>query len=265
MKQLETIIEKLKNDQYFAVTITDTDTFKTVCTNRMAAQMVEEAGSVEKYFNKIVEQGHTQIAINPRRKNGTSFKDDGLPVKLSLRPKGEQYQEATPVASASPALTMPQTGHNPLIGLMAGLNGFDVAYRYQDYPKIITENDKLKLENETLKKEVASLEKEIIQRDFSENKAAGNKELISELLGALPTVMGALAQAKGAPGGLNGTSPAQDTETLSDNKKALVEAIKGQSEGIAYYLCAVLEGMTTSENFSNELLTLLQTHNLIQT
>ncbi|KGO84437.1 hypothetical protein Q763_01460 [Flavobacterium beibuense F44-8] len=265
MKQLETIIQKLKNDQYFAVTITNRETYKTVCTNRMASQMVEEAGSVEKYFNKIVEEGHTEIAINPRRKNGTSFKDDGQPVKLSLRPKGEHSYEATPVVSNSPALNQPSSGQNPIFGLMAGMNGLDMAYRYQDYPKVTTENDRLKLENENLKKEVASLEKEIMQRDFSDNKANGNKELVSELLGALPTVMGMLSQSKSAQGGLNGSSDTETTETLSDAKKHLIEALKNQSDGIVYYLEAVLTGMTKNEPFSIELLKLLQTNNLIQT
>lgn len=260
MKQLDTIIQKLKKDQYFAVTITDSDSFKNVCTNRLAAQMVEDSGSVENFFNGIVEKGHIEIAIQPRRKNGSSFKDDGPPVKLSLRPKGEQYHEATPMPANS--ALQPSHVNSPMFGLMAGLNGMDMAYRYQDYPKLERENERLKLENEQHKEKIAELKEELLKRDFSENKAAGNKELISELLGALPGVMGAFASAKGAAG-LNGAQAA--TEQLSENKQMLINALKGQHDGIAYYMNAVLEGMTTNEAFGKELLNLLQTNKLIPT
>jgi len=144
---------------------------------------------------------------------------------------------------------------------MAGMNGLDMAYRFQDYPKIETERDRLRQEVDALKEKVADLKEELLKKDYSENKASGNKELITELIGAIPGVMGALAAKNSAATGLNG---AGSEEGLSQNKLALIQAIKSQSDTIAYYLGITLKGMIENKEFSTELFNLLENHKLTE-
>src|SRR5690606_11253781 len=121
--------------------------YKTVCNSKTGSQMIDEYGSVEAFFNSLFDNGHANIAIQQQRRNGSSWRDDGQPITLPLNPKSEKatVHEATPVATNTGA------NQNPLFGLMAGMNGLDMAYRFQDYPKIETERDRLRQEVDALK------------------------------------------------------------------------------------------------------------------
>ncbi|WP_417350316.1 hypothetical protein [Flavobacterium alkalisoli] len=259
------IIQKLKNGaiastgkaQTFAVTITDAVGFKPICNSKTGEAMAQEKGTVEDYFNWL-SQNYSTVAIQLRRRNGNSWKDDGAPITITFKPnQAEPITQATPMPSYNPPANNYPAPQNPFSGLMGGLN-MDVAYRYQDYPEVKAERDRLRTEVERLKDELSERKIEAIKNEFSETKASGNKEMINSLVTALaPLAASMMAKGAAAPEGLNA---AVSTEGLGEYKQALITAITQQSETIAQNLYSVLHGMLNNQEFANELFTLIQKH-----
>lgn len=256
------IIQKLKNgaiastgkQQTFAVTITDAVGFKPICNSKTGEAMAQEKGSVEGYFNWLSEN-YSTVAIQLRRRNGNSWKDDGAPITITFKPtQAETTTQATPVPSTTPPAISYPTPQNPFSGLMGGLN-MDVAYRYQDYPEVKAERDRYRAEVERLKDELSKMQIEAVKNEYSETKAAGNKEMINSLVTALaPLAASMMAKGAAVPEGLNA---AANTD-LGQYKQALITTITQQSEAVAENLYAVLHGMLNNQEFANELFTLIQ-------
>lgn len=260
------IIQKLKNGaiastgkaQTFAVTITDAVGFKPVCNSKTGEAMAQEKGSVEEYFNWL-SQNYNSVAIQLRRRNGSSWKDDSAPITITFKPsQAEPITQATPTPSYNPPANNYPAPQNPFSGLMGGLNQADMVYRSMDYPEVKAERDRLRAENERLKEELSEKKIEAIKNEFSETKASGNKEMINSLVTALaPIAATMMAKNGGDPAGLNAPSGA---EGLSQYKQALITAITQQSEAVAQNLYAVLHGMSTNQTFAEELFNLLEKH-----
>ena len=258
MKPLETIIARLKSDPLFAIRVSNAETIKTICANVTAIQMIDKYGGVEQFFNEIVAtQGNMSIVIQPRKKNGSSWKDAGAPEAFNFRAKTEpQVHQAIPMQS--PTLPQPATD---IFGLMGGMQG-EMIHRHFDHPRLVALADKLTMENERLKDQVTELKEAALENKFADSKAAGNKEMLLGIGQLLTPFLGMVIKPGGGipDQGLGAVDP---TQHLSDVKRELIQAVTNTQDNLNSYLTVILQGMTANTAFGTELLTLLQTHKLI--
>jgi hypothetical protein len=264
--QLNDIIERLGNDQFFAVRITDLDKGLPVCSNKMGAEMVAEKGNIENFFNSIYQKGVRNVVIQPRRKNGSSWKDDGSSLQYSFEPQQEKVHHDEPIAPTQQANHAQEFTFPGLMGGNIGLNAAQANYRVMDYERITRENAELKDKNKRLSKKVKRLEHEALQNEYSENKAKGNKDLINNLSSQLPGIMGAFAAMKGG-GSAQSFDPGLSSPfaNLSENKQQLIDAITQAPENAATYLYEILMGMMHNQEFGDEIFELLKKHKPTQT
>ena len=265
MKQLENIIRNLLSDQYYAVTMVNRDTGKTIVRNITGDEMESEAGSVEEYFNRLViEYGVKSIAIQPRRKNGNNFRDYGMLMTFDLNPATENPSQPPPVPQhqVHQAQVMP-TDPFGLAGAFGGLNAPMALYHHMDYPKLEAKAVRLEDENTRLKDEITKLKEEALETKWSDAKASGNKEMLKGITDIVAPIAQALILSK-TGGAIHGLGMPVDTidEELSAVQQELLNLIKETPDHYNSYLSFVVVGMKNNA-FAGDLMKLLQQHNLI--
>jgi hypothetical protein len=257
MKQIQTIINSLNNDPFYAIRITNADTLKVIGTNLTGEDLIRDYETVEGFFNDLFSSVQN-VVIQPRRKNGSSYKDAGEPQKICTAAK--ETQQTAPITPTLTAIPMPADSMN---GLMGGLNAMEMSYRHQHFPKLERENDKLKADNEALKEKIDKMKEEALEARFSESKAEGNKSLISGLMGALPGLISAAASLKnGSPLPTAGLA-SPEVDNLSITKQNMIQAITDSSDQVTAYMLITLKGINTVPEFAEQLEKLLTENNLI--
>ena len=260
MKQpLETIIQKLETDPLYAIRITDADSFKTICTNKTGAEMIEDSESIEGFFNDLFASGVKSIVIQPRRRNGNTFRDAGNAEKISFAPKDEPKPQNTTYPT-SHALT-PEV---ITTGLMGGLNA-QAIYHHMDYPKVVARNEKLEFENAALKEKIEQLKEKALEDKFSEAKATGSKDMLQGLMALVPDILTAVGTMKAPPVAQAAAGLAQPEIDLSPVKENLISKVKTSSDAVNHYILLTYEGVDTMKGFGEELEQLLINYKLIET
>jgi len=253
MDQLTAITDRLAKEDNLSASITNGTNFQPVCKNKTGAQMAAESGSVVEWFNALL-SSTPKITVQLRRRNGTSQINDGLPIVLNVQPIDQPgLQGAAPTHQAYP---MPM---DPM-GLM-GMMGLKGIFHHMDYPNKEAENTVLKAENAALKEKIMELKEAALESRFSEDKAAGNKDMLNGLISVLPQLLPLLG--KSAPSAAPGLGMPEPSEDLSESKMILIEAVTANQDFISDYLFAILNGMNTNPEFGKEQIELLKKHNLI--
>ncbi|MXN90158.1 hypothetical protein GR160_02880 [Flavobacterium sp. Sd200] len=261
MDQLTAITERLENEPTIAVSINSAANYAVLCRNKTGAQMQAEAGSVVDWFNKLLSTT-PNIIVQLKRKNGSSHINLGESIKLNAAPV-DQGLNAPVYAPTHQDFQQPV---QMFPGLMAGLNQLDMVYRHQDYPKVIAENTELKAENKILKTEVDKLKYEALENRFSENKANGNKEMLSGFLAMAPEIFAMLGRGAAPVAAAPGLGqPTHQDDNLSDSKYNLIQVIRENQDFVSDYLFAIYNGMNTNQEFGQELMELLKKYNLTTT
>jgi len=252
-------IIKLKSDEYYVVQITDHDAQRLVCHNYGSREMIEEAGTVEEWFNKNINRaGVKRFTIVVRRRNGSGFKTKEIDPTVYNVPGHTENPIPAPMPAAAPADAGQPFGgglNGFNIGLgYPGLGAAEVAFRAYDQPRLEEKAKRLESELEAAKEKIAELKEKLLEQKFSDAKASGNQELITTLLGVLP---GAIASFKGgAP------APGLNAPQLSPVKEQLTQIIHAQSDIVCGWLMATMSGFQ-NEAFIAELKQLLQKYKLI--
>lgn len=252
----------------YGVRITDTDRGTLLATNKTAAEMEESSGTVDGYFNSLYESGVKNIVIQGRRKNGSSWAQDGEPVQVGFGPAetGSQADTAPPTQPAPQAPAFTDVFSSGLKGANDGLLNAQLAqthHRIVDYDRLVRDNAELKSENREFKKEIEKLKYEALENQFSDKKAESKNDLVQQFLAQAPALMGAFATFKNgaaAPAmqGL-GTPPAG----LSEVKQAMIETIQINEDTMSEYLYAVATGIGENEAFASEFIELLNKYKLL--
>lgn len=260
-QQLDNIINRLTTDPYFAVRIVNADTLKPIAANLTGQRMIEENESIEGYFNDMVASGHTSFVIQPRRKNGSSFKDDGQPIRIDTKIAD------TAVDTPPTLLPTPAPVHVPEImpGLAGGLNA-QMIYQHMDYPRVMSENRELTADNKRLKEKIEEMKEAALESKFSDSKAQGSKDMLNGIIEQAPAILAALGSFKGgAAAAIQTTGLAQPVAESSEVKQNLVDGIRNTSDSVASYILLTLRGALNVEGFGAELEQLLIKHKLITT
>jgi hypothetical protein len=109
MKQkLEAIVNRLQEDEYFAITVIGIDKYgleKRIVTNYYNTDFINKYGSATNFFEQLFKDGIRKVTICLRRKNGTGTKKEGM-VEYTFTDNGEanlNEPAPTPPAPKPPA------------------------------------------------------------------------------------------------------------------------------------------------------------------
>lgn len=253
MTKLQETIAKLKSDHLHAISVVDATNEAKLVTNATGAYLAANYGSVEGYFNDLTKKV-AYYRVTNKRKNGSTYKTVGIPFPVDARPEKQETPMETPHKVHTPEVMPNYFGQ----GLMGGLNMMDVSYKFQDYARVERECQELKAKCEKLEAANKELENTNLRNELSGEKANANVELAKTFAPMIGPLLSKILSPAGAMG-MN--APAM--ENLSEVKHQLIETVRLTDDSLNEYLLAVIQGIATNNDFTEELITLLEKHKLI--
>lgn len=242
------LIKRLSTDELTAVKVIDSDKNVVILNATLGEDLKKEYGSVQNYFEHLHKTGTSNIVLQEYRKNGTSFKQIGLPFPASFSSKNENI--ATPVEKRDFAQFS-----------SFGLNGTGLGFPeiMEMHSKSINaveykaENQSLKDKIETLKEENFRLREELMQKKYSVESKESNNQLIVGILQAVKPIGEALAQ----KGGLNSPAPAQPQ--FSQYKQEIFNLLQQNefSEAFAQFILQIISSINTDQEKYTEILKII--------
>lgn len=259
MRDLDGLIDKLNNDQYSAVSVIDLDTNSFLCRNKTHAQIKEEFGSGEEFFESLFANGHKKLNLSLKRKNGSTFKVDGLPFEVNFsKPKHEEKVINFPAQNIQSEKRIQQ---EPMFQNSFGLGQLDMVNLFVakgDAQRLHSENEHLKAENKEKTKKIDEQREEILAFKYNREGSKGTQEMLIGAIQNLPMIM---ATVKGTPLPVMGLAAPAETYS-SPVKQAFASDLKNMDDTTTAVFQSINNGLNTSPEFSNELATLLQKHKL---
>ncbi|WP_130736733.1 hypothetical protein [Flavobacterium sp. J27] len=244
-QEFNILVNKLNTDPLTAVSIFDNDTFTQILKPTYGTDLKQQFGSIKEYFEKLNREGKRNLTVQEYRKNGTSKEKQG---------------NAFPVTFSETPQTSPQMQNNNTVGLNGnfGLGFSDIMNLNTNSvlkERLEVENDFLKKENKRLEESNKALERKILENEFSDTKASGNKELLKEAVNTFGPVLQMLMQnnsssALNAPASQNLTPEKQQFITLISNPNFSNENV--------IFLYEVINAINTKEDFYDQLEALLK-------
>ncbi len=257
MHELDELIDKLNSDQYAAVSVLDLDTNSFLFRNKTHAEIIEQYGTAEEFFESLFAKGHKRLNLNLKRKNGSTYKADGKGFTVNF---SKENQETPVVAPQEPrraqSVQMPDVFSNSF-----GLGTLDVMnlmVAKNDATRLFTENEVLKAENKEQKKTIEELKEERLATKYSTDKSKGMQEMLMGAVQQLPTLVSFV---KGTPMPMTGLAAAVEAYS-SPVKQSFADALQNIDDTVVNVLGSINNGLNSNVEFSNELATLLKKHQL---
>lgn len=247
MEKLIEIIQKLKTDQYAAITVlNNANPLKKVVREFTGAMLIEKFGSIENFFEQVNKDGIKDITILVRRKNGGTYKADPKysPINISFEPKAE----AQTVANQNNNNTM--QSQNWLTG---GLNQADAIYKFMDHGRLVTECEGLKAKNEILEKDNKELREKVLRNEITGSNSAANTELIKTLAPLMMPFVNKLVAVPDVAPGLN-------QPNISQVKQNFITAVQSMPDDNVDFLISIMAHFG-NDNYVKELDQLISKYN----
>lgn len=191
--QFTNTVEQLKENPLRVVSVSNCDTGAVIVLNKTGAELTDEYGSIENFFNGLFEKGIKAIKITDRLRNGTH---QGRPV---FRKYGDDYVFEFVPSNESVATNYPQTPA-PVAPLNGGMNGglnggMNAAiYRDMDYPRVVAELETSKADVKRLTEENRKLETKILINETLEGKSIARSEANAKLMESATPLLAALTE-----------------------------------------------------------------------
>lgn len=273
-KQLDIIIQRLKTEPKFLITVENKETGFFVCRKQSGEKLVNQYGSIENFFEEIYKNGHRKVGIQPFRKNGSSGTalDGYLEFTFS---DDSQQQPATPPMTTAPTPAVP-IYEMPVVGNFgSGLKGavqlglpelLQMHQAQNDNVRNAEENKYLKIRVDDLEKQVKSYEKKELQYEFSreerKERAESQKGYLEVFKSLAEPFMPVIAgKMMGAGAVAQATETALGNPAFSELKNEFLQVISSQNDVNIDILYRVLSGFDNGE-FVNELVELLTKNKL---
>lgn len=269
-KTMLEIITKLETDRCYAISVMNAENYSFVDKNLIGSKMVDDYGSVEGYFQHLIDKNISEIVIHSKRKSGNAFVPAGEAMKFSIGSKQETPKQSTvetentekPVKSYRETKPeQPKQEYN--IPVPTGLNGsfglgftdmMNLYVNSNDKARLEVENNFLKKENADLKAQVGELKERELKDKYDKSKSVGNQEFILDLGRLLaPVVQGFIPNANTASG-LN--APAQQPL----NQSPEISFLSSLDLDFLRFLTGIGHLAINNEQFCKELFELKKTH-----
>jgi hypothetical protein len=248
------IVNQLKNNQYYAISIVDDSTMNKILTTSLGSTLVQKYGSVENYFENLKNSGVTSFSIQEYKKNGSGWKNTGNVVRnLTFQDKNQNSNHSHTAPASNPL-------NGGLAGQVVALGFTDVANYMadsKDNVRLTAENKHLTEKNEALQKLVDELKEEKLKREYDTSKSSGQNEVIMGVLNNLPTLLGAFTGG-GSNSGLNAPIQSQGIQnTPIKNEFIAFLSQPTVSDEFIQVLHEVAVKVATEQGFSDKLEDLL--------
>lgn len=260
MKQeFNNIINQLKNDSRLLISVTDANTLEKVIPARNGQQITEEYGSIENFFESLFQKGHTKIAIQKYRPQGSGQAKIGAMETFDFTPKNENQVVTNYTPVATPQQTFPAlSGNNQAVNIGLG-QAMEFAVNASMAGKLEVENQYLKKENQDLRTQIDELKEERLAQKYSAENKKNQNELFLGLAQALaPAFQGMVS--KTADVGLASPAPQNPFVGLSPIKQELIEFVTSDStlDAHAHFLMQIVERISTDPSFYNQVVEILK-------
>ncbi|SHO72881.1 hypothetical protein [Flavobacterium cucumis] len=251
------IVNQLKNNQYYAISIVDDSTMNKVLTTTLGSSLVQKYGSVENYFEHLKNSGITSFSVQEYKKNGSGWKNTGSVIRnLTFQDKNTAVNS---VPTPTPA---------PFSPLSSGLNGqqvvglgfYEAANLMADSKesaRLAEENKYLKEKNERLEKDIFDLKEEKLKREYDTAGKDSQNNMILGVIQALPQ-LGSIFGGGGSSSGLN--APVQTNQhNITQIKAEFIQYLSNPSisDALIEALYEVATKIATTEGFYEKLENLL--------
>jgi hypothetical protein len=256
MKQeFENLINNLKNDPKLLISVTDANTLEKVIPARNAEQLTVDYGSVENFFESLFKKGHTKIAVQRYRPQGSGQSKVGNMETFDFSPKNEN-QNPVPTPTPTPTVSFPAlNGTNQAVAIGLG-QAMEMAVNASMVGKLEVENQYLKKENQDLRTQIDELKEERLASKYSAENKKQNNELFLGLAQAFgPALQGLISKTPDV--GL--ASPAPQPLNLSEAKQELLDFLMNENtlDAHATFLIQIVEKINHDPSFYNELVALM--------
>lgn len=242
------IVNKLKSDEYCAISVIDDSTMNKILTTSSGSLLVQKYGSVENYFENLKNSGVNSISIQEYRKNGSGWKNTGNIIRnLTFHDKNTAVNS---VPSHTPAPVYPLNGG--LNGQVVGLGFVEAANLIADSKenvRLVEENKYLKEKNERLEKDIFDLKEEKLKREYDASSKSEQNGMITKALETLPALLQGFASMK-TSSGLN--APAQQSTPIKNEFIALITN-PDVSDQFVQVLQEVATKISTEQGFYDKL------------
>ncbi len=257
MEQLEKLMNKLNTDALCSVSIYDKAQGLYVCTNLSHLKIQEDYGCAEDYFENIYSEGHTNLTVQERRKNGNSIKNIGSPFDVTFGNPDPKLELGTK-SEKSKKKKDSSLNVNEIIDLkIASIRAVELQ----------KENDELKAKLKRSKKKHKVLEREKLTREFTVQKSDSFNNMLLGVVKQAPSIMAGLGMKVPLPApGLGASYEDGNVNDYTETKIEFLELVKTLEDDTIELLSTIYKKVTINEDdgaFSNELVKLLQKHNMI--
>lgn len=227
---------------------------------------VANYGSVQNFFNQLVEKGVNELRLQNRTLNGSTYKAVGEPYEFSLKPK-DSTAEPTPTPQPVQNIPAPQPVV-PTYPAMPGLNGFQglgmpEIYKIQDHSRITEELRDLKIKNGVLEAQNKELHEKNLRNELLGTKQDNARTEVKDILKELVPLAMPFAN-KMASQGAQVAAEGLAAPGATDLQKHFINVILKSDEEVIKDLFLVSHGLATSVEFDNELTELINKYNLGQ-
>ena len=265
MTKLELLINKLDNDKFSAVTITNNDTNLIIYRNKTSDTIITEFGNATRFFDDMLEKGYINLTVEPKRKNGNNFKP--VDEVFTISPEVEAITQVNAPQPTEDFSLEKKKKKKKKKKDFFGLNGmlsspvFDLATKAQNADNLLNENRSLKDENARLKEKNEELKIEQLEKRFTKENNDSRNALFLGAIQQAPLLAGMFG-VKIPQVGLN----APDQTDLSEGQKKLVDLCKTTNDFYTDSALAIftrLSNKIEGDTFEAEFIQLLNLHKLI--
>jgi hypothetical protein len=267
MEQLEDLMARLARDSFSAVTIYDRDTSKAIYNNITHAEIKEQFGTPEVFFETLFKEGHTRLTLHEKRKNGNAFKIEGAPFEVTFS-EMETPKEVQVMEKSKKKKKKKKKSSGGLMGLgIAEI--FDLKLQAHDRDELARKLEESERQNKELRAKNEELTEEKLQKKYTKES---NDSLNNMLLGVVkqaPLILQGLGFNVPAPNtGLAIASPeeSEEEQNYSEAKKSFLQSIKTLDDDTINLLWVIYQKIsenTPNNTFSQELFVLLQNHQMV--
>lgn len=243
--QFTNTVEQLKANHLRAVSVSNHDTGAEIVCNKTGAELTDQFGSIEDFFNGLFQKGIKAIKITDKLKNGSSFRKYGDEFIFEFEP-------AEPMVNANfPQVVPPQAA--PLNGgLNAGLNA--TIYRDMDYPRVVAELEAAKADVKRLSEENRKLETKILINETLEGKSIARSEANAKLMESATPLLAALTEKLMATSS-GGQVPGLAGANLSEVKNHAIKMVSQLQDDLVDSIAVIMARLNNPE-IMNEMLAL---------
>lgn len=242
------LVQKLQTDALAAVSVSNKNNYQEILKSTYGHELIQKYGSVQNYFEKLNQEGHTDLIIQEWRKNGNTKvrKNNPFEVCFLEKPQPTQVKPQEPTGNMFQGLKGTGLGFTDVLTMNTNS---ELKIRYE------IENEFLKKENKKLQDEVLALKENSLKDKYAGDKKNQTGEAFNNAINQLGPIVQSFFQPREAPTALN--APVQNLSEIKNQLQQLLQHTQF-SDAMAELLLLVNNKINDDDGFYDSLMQLLE-------